>query len=248
MKIIFNADDFGYSRAVNYGVIDAFKVGVLRQATLLTNGKGFDHAINLAKENPTLSLGVHLNLTLGKPLIDGHKTLIGEDGAFLKQNVLWEKVSSIDLNEVEKEWECQINKAINSGAEITSLDSHHFVNEIPGLYEVSVKLAEKHGLAMRLNKSKPQQGILTTDDFTNFFYGENVALEKLIEYIDSKKNEDIVLEFMTHPGYADNQLLKGSSYNQQRVNEVEILTSNLLKEYLKENNIELTNFKTMEGE
>lgn len=248
MKIIFNADDFGYSKAVNYGIIDAFKEGVLRQATLLSNGAGFDHAVALAKENPDLSIGVHLNLTLGKPLLDGHKTLVGKDGLFLKQTVLWDKTGEIDLNEVEKEWTCQIEKAIESGAEITSLDSHHFVNEIPGLYEISVKLAKKYGLAMRLNKSNPPRGILTTDDFTNYFYGDNVELEKLISYIDSKKNEDTILEFMTHPGYVDNQLLSGSSYNLTRTNEVEILTSQRLIDYLKENNIGLTSFKTMKGE
>ena len=27
-KIIFNADDFGYSNGINYGIIDAFKHGV----------------------------------------------------------------------------------------------------------------------------------------------------------------------------------------------------------------------------
>lgn len=248
LEIIFNADDFGYSKAVNYGIYEAFKNGVLRQATLLTNGSGFEHAVCLAKENPDLSVGVHLNLTLGKPLIGNHKTLVGEDGLFLKQSALWERVGNIDLSEVEKEWTCQIEKAIESGAEITSLDSHHFVNEIPGLYEISVKLAEKYGLAMRLNKTNPPQGLLTTDDFTNYFYGENVELEKLISYVDSKKYEDIVLEFMTHPGYVDNQLLNGSSYNKMRINEVEILTSQRLRDYLKENNIGLTSFKKMKGE
>lgn len=248
LKIIFNADDFGYSKAVNYGIIEAFKHGVLRQATLLANGDGFDHAVSLAKENPDLSVGVHLNLTMGKPLVDEHKTLVGEDGVFLKQTELFEKISMIDLSEVEKEWTCQIEKAIESGVEITSLDSHHFVNVIPGLYEISVNLAEKYGLAMRLNKSNPQQGILTTDDFTNYFYGADVALEKLISYIESKKNKEIVLEFMTHPGYVDNQLLSGSSYNMMRINEVEILTSQQLMDYLSENDIELTSFKKMKGE
>ena len=68
MKLIINADDFGYSNGVNYGIIDAFKNGILTSTTCLTNMPGFNHAIQLAKENPNLGIGIHLTLTCGKPL------------------------------------------------------------------------------------------------------------------------------------------------------------------------------------
>lgn len=34
-NLILNADDFGYSNGVNYGIIDAYKNGVLTSTTLM---------------------------------------------------------------------------------------------------------------------------------------------------------------------------------------------------------------------
>ena len=67
-KLIINSDDFGYSRAVNYAVIDAHQEGILTSASLLTNTSSFDHAIQLAKDHPNLGVGIHLNITSLQPL------------------------------------------------------------------------------------------------------------------------------------------------------------------------------------
>src|SRR5699024_11986375 len=84
LKLIINADDFGYSRAVNYGIIDAHKKGVLTSTTLMTNMPGAEHAYKLGKEYNHLGIGVHLTLTCGKPLLDNHQTLVDADGNFKK--------------------------------------------------------------------------------------------------------------------------------------------------------------------
>ncbi len=52
MKLIINADDFGMTKSINYGIIDAFKDGTISSTSMMMNMPGVDHAISLMKENP----------------------------------------------------------------------------------------------------------------------------------------------------------------------------------------------------
>jgi predicted glycoside hydrolase/deacetylase ChbG (UPF0249 family) len=78
IKLIVNADDFGYSRCVNFGIIDAHRDGINNSATMMMNMLGVGHAIELAKENPKLQVGIHLVLTCGKPLLPDVPSLVDE--------------------------------------------------------------------------------------------------------------------------------------------------------------------------
>ena len=53
-KLIINADDFGLSEAVNYGIISAHKTGVVTSTSTMANMPGFEHAMELLKENKKL--------------------------------------------------------------------------------------------------------------------------------------------------------------------------------------------------
>ena len=68
-KLIMNADDFGLSEAVNYGILKGFQDGILTSTTIMANMPGFDHAVEMAKQHPEMHIGVHLNLTCYKPLL-----------------------------------------------------------------------------------------------------------------------------------------------------------------------------------
>ncbi len=65
-RLIVNADDFGRSSAINQAVIRAHREGILTTASLMVNGAAFDEAVELAKQNPTLGVGLHLTLICGK--------------------------------------------------------------------------------------------------------------------------------------------------------------------------------------
>ena len=60
--LIPNADDFGFTRDVNDGIVEAHCHGILTATTLMATGAAFDHAVELARENPELDIGVHLVL------------------------------------------------------------------------------------------------------------------------------------------------------------------------------------------
>jgi len=65
-RLIVNADDFGRSRSINEAVIRAHKEGILTTASLMVNGAAFEEAVELARQNPTLGVGLHLALVCGR--------------------------------------------------------------------------------------------------------------------------------------------------------------------------------------
>jgi predicted glycoside hydrolase/deacetylase ChbG (UPF0249 family) len=68
---ICNADDFGATRGVNRGVIEAHRAGVLTSASLMVNRRASAEAADLAAGHPDLGVGLHVNLTNeGDPVVD----------------------------------------------------------------------------------------------------------------------------------------------------------------------------------
>ena len=64
-RLIVNADDFGRSSSINTAVIRAHREGILTTASLMTNESAFVEAVELARENPSLGVGLHLTLLCG---------------------------------------------------------------------------------------------------------------------------------------------------------------------------------------
>ncbi len=65
-RLIVNADDFGLSASVNAAVIRAHREGILTSASLMVNEPGGMEAVQLARENPRLGVGLHLTLLMGR--------------------------------------------------------------------------------------------------------------------------------------------------------------------------------------
>ncbi|MGH9842971.1 MAG: ChbG/HpnK family deacetylase, partial [Blastocatellia bacterium] len=66
IPLIINGDDFGYSDAVNRAIIQAHREGVLTSASLMVNEHAARQAVELARANPNLAVGLHLVLVLGR--------------------------------------------------------------------------------------------------------------------------------------------------------------------------------------
>ena len=64
-RLIVNADDFGRSRSINRAVLRAHRDGILTTASLMVNEPGFTEAVEMAKDNPRLGVGLHLTLLCG---------------------------------------------------------------------------------------------------------------------------------------------------------------------------------------
>jgi hopanoid biosynthesis associated protein HpnK len=72
-RLIVNADDFGLSTSVNSAVIRAHREGILTSASLMMNEPGCAEAVQLAKDNPALGVGLHLTLLLGHSALSPEK-------------------------------------------------------------------------------------------------------------------------------------------------------------------------------
>jgi chitin disaccharide deacetylase len=151
MKIyaIVNADDFGLAPGVNRGIIEAHERGIVTSTSLMPTGDAFEEAIALARKHEDLSVGVHLTLVEGRPVLPAEKIpslvtangkFIMTPGGFLKR---W-ATGQIRLEEVEKELEAQVAKVVDWGVRIDKLDSHMHLHLLPGIFQSVVEIGRKH--------------------------------------------------------------------------------------------------------
>ena len=99
--LIVNADDFGYCEQRNRGIVKSFQDGIVSSASLLVNAESALEAIQLSKKCG-IPLGLHLNLTEGRPMKTHYKSLTSEEG-FLRGKFGFRealKNGEIDLDEV----------------------------------------------------------------------------------------------------------------------------------------------------
>ena len=150
-NLIVNADDFGWTEGVNRGIVEAFRNGIVTSTSLLANGEAFREAVAAAKSAPGLAVGVHLNLSDGPPTAEPAKvaSLLNREGEFAggPESLLLKRArGGLVLKEVETEWDAQIRKIRDAGISPTHLDGHKHVHMLPGLFEVALKLAKRHGV------------------------------------------------------------------------------------------------------
>jgi hopanoid biosynthesis associated protein HpnK len=151
-NLIVNADDLGWTGGVNRGIAEAHRNGIVTSASLLANGGAFEDAVKLARGAAGLGTGVHLNLSDGAPVAgrEAVPSLVNESGKFAdgpEGLLLKIAMHGLEPEEVEKEWEAQIRKVRDAGVGVTHLDGHKHVHMLPGLFEIALRLAKRHGIA-----------------------------------------------------------------------------------------------------
>jgi hopanoid biosynthesis associated protein HpnK len=137
-RLIINADDFGLSSGVNRAIVEAHDLGIVTSATLMANSLAFDEAVQLAKSANRCSIGCHVVLLDGKPLIDpGRLTSLVEakDGNSFRNGIGGFAVRAlsgrIDSDQVEAEATAQIRKLQSNGIGVSHVDSHKHTHMFP---------------------------------------------------------------------------------------------------------------------
>lgn len=150
-KLIINADDFGLHPSINEGIIKGYSEGMITSTSIMPSAPYFEDAVKLAKENPSLGIGIHLTLVGGvKPVCTkGVNSLINADGVFAEDYTVFAKkwyTGSIKKNEIEKELSMQIEKVLKTGIIPTHIDSHQHMHVLPGIAGIVMRLCQKYGI------------------------------------------------------------------------------------------------------
>ncbi len=155
-SVIFTADDFGLSEALNGAVALAHRRGVLGCASLMAAGPRTREAIAMARKLPGLCLGVHLTLIQGQavlpPKVLPH--LVDSQGGFSHDPVAtgWRYFARPRLlPEIRRELAAQIEVVLASGLPVWHLNGHVNLHLHPRIFPLVVDLAREYGIpAVRL--------------------------------------------------------------------------------------------------
>lgn len=84
--LIVNADDFGVTAGVSRGILDAVRHGIVRSTTAMVNLPGEADLDADAASLRGLGIGLHLNLTWGRPVAPADRvaSLVDGDGRFTR--------------------------------------------------------------------------------------------------------------------------------------------------------------------
>lgn len=247
MKLILNADDFGFSHSVNRGIVEGLSQGLVSSATLMMNTPFTDEAIELARKLKLKNIGIHLNLTYGFSVLPPNEvsSLVDETGRFHYVCMLGYYTQYLDA---KKELRAQIEKFLKSGLKPTHLDYHHYFHEVPNIFKAYLELAKEYNLPVRTMTEESRNlakeyGLLTTDEFSFDFHNDyGVNLETLKQIVKRYKNTDKTVEVLTHIGYIDEYTQNETGYL-VREREIEVLKQ--AKEEGVFDGVELVNFSCL---
>jgi predicted glycoside hydrolase/deacetylase ChbG (UPF0249 family) len=219
-QLIVNADDFGLTRGVSRGILRAHREGLVTSSTALASLPPEPELDAEAAACPRLGLGLHLNLTWGRPVSSPQTvpSLVDAEGRFGRDRAALQERARPD--DVRRESEAQIDAfARRFDRAPTHLDSHHHVHRLPGVMDAIVDVVLAARLPLRsqdagFRDSLRRHGIATTDHFVGDAQAEPYwTTERLLDQLATLPLG--LTELMCHPGLFDDDLAY-SRYGRQR--------------------------------
>jgi predicted glycoside hydrolase/deacetylase ChbG (UPF0249 family) len=263
-RLIFNADDFGFTRDVNDGIVEAHRNGVLTATTLMANGNAFEHAVACASETPSLDVGVHLVLVQGESVSKPGKAMPA---------TLQDLAKALFRRELDVQGEAvaQVRKIVAAGIRPSHIDTHKHTHLLPPVLEAVARIAKefgihwvrrpfdygtgsgatltKRGIAAGMKMMKPRfakalAGLRMTDHFTGFGLTGSLNEAGLITILENLPAG--LTEFMCHPGQCGPELRSAATrLKESRAIELAALTSLEVRRVIEQRGIELTSYRSI---
>lgn len=265
--LIVNADDFGFTRDVNEGILEAHRRGILTATTMMANGAAFEHAVTLARQTPTLDIGCHLVLVGGNSLLPPHAPL-PLDVKSLLAALARGRIA------IESELDAQVRRILDAGLRPTHLDTHKHTHLLPPVLAAVARLGRKYAipwvrrpfdfprhagqvplsrrvlsrglgfLRPKFHRVLEEHGCRTTNHFAGFSITGYLRIAELLALLRDLPPGST--EFMTHPGFCTAELMAAPTrLKQQRQQELEALTSPEAREALKQSGIRLACYRDL---
>src|SRR5437660_6477257 len=259
--LIINADDFGRSHACNAGILRSLAEGVVSSTTLMVPCPWALHAMQLLREHPEISFGVHLTVISDARLYrwgsltsrEKVPSLIDEAGFFYRYERIPEFLAQVKLSELEVEFRAQIEAVLAASLSPTHLD-WHCLDDGGGadIFELTVKLAEAYGLAVRVfhrstGVTLQQRGLPTNDHDVLDSYRLDLV-EKAAWYARALRELPSGLsEWAVHPavGTPEMQAIEPESW-QVRSTDFDFLISQEARSIIEQGEIVLLSYKPLQ--
>lgn len=210
MKLIINADDFGLSKSISDGIILGIQEGYITSTSIMANMPYAEYAVKKAIENDINCIGLHINLTVGNPIIE-NTNIIDEKGVFYynEEQIENPKLTYQDVyNEIMAQIDV-ISNYSNGKLKLDHLDTHHHLMENSNIRQAIIDISKKFNLPIRKENA---QNIKCPDVLYKDFTISNVNVESIRYMVEIYKEKDVVVELMTHPGFIDEYTKSVTSY------------------------------------
>lgn len=244
-KVLFRADDLGYSEGVNYGIEKTVRDGLIRSVGIMTNMEAAAHGVRLL-EGLEVCYGQHTNICNGRPLTDPAliPSLVGENGEFrTSADYRGAEEDFVVLDEVILEIEAQYRRFKElTGREPQYFEGHAVAsrNFFKGLEIV----ARRHGL--KLCPVSFDGSPITVGSTKCYMWLESIRPDydpdACIRRMISSAREDACEIYVCHPGYLDDYILKHSSMLKPRPLEVAAVCNPALKDWINTQGVTLVTY------
>jgi predicted glycoside hydrolase/deacetylase ChbG (UPF0249 family) len=147
--LLVTADDFGLCPQIDEAVCLLHDRGIVHRTSFITGRRGFDRSVERLAARSGLQVGVHLNLTDGRPVLPPRRvpSLVTGTGEFVggrHYRVLANVVAGWSTPaDIRSEWRAQLARARGAGLRITHLDSHGHLHLLPAVREIVLDLLEE---------------------------------------------------------------------------------------------------------
>jgi predicted glycoside hydrolase/deacetylase ChbG (UPF0249 family) len=246
----------------------------------MANMPAFEDAVRVAKDHPRLGVGLHFNITQGPPVAEASRvrSLLDEHGEFFGTStaLLFRALAGkLRISEVELELRAQIERVLQSGLQLTHVDSHKHAHALPQVARAIARVIGDYGIrAVRLPREQwrfdasakwskslgalglaqlcrvsagqlRRSGVRTADAFFGVTQTGFWTRSWLLDLI--ARLPDGVSELMSHPGYEDAELHQTKTrLRASRANELALLTDAEVVAAVREHGVRLISYETGE--
>jgi hopanoid biosynthesis associated protein HpnK len=206
-RLIVNADDFGFTAGIDRAVVEAHTRGIVTSSTLMANGRAFEDAVCLAKTVPRLSVGCHVVLIDGEPVLDAKLlpsiTSAHSDGARfrdgLKSFAARALAGGLHAGEIELEVSAQIRKLQAAGINVSHVDTHKHTHLFPAVVRPLLRAARACGVHAVRNPFGPRKPLKSSELLTRPTLWTRYAEVRILRALATKFRDAAKREGMATP-------------------------------------------------
>jgi len=206
-RLIVNADDFGFTAGVNRAIVEAHTRGIVTSSTLMANGRAFEDAVRLARTVPRLSVGCHVVLIDGEPVLDAAHlpTLAVADsgGARFRDGLISfafrALAGRLDPGEIEAEARAQIRKLRAAGIDVSHVDTHKHTHLFPAVLRPLLRAARACGVHAVRNPFGPRTPLKSSELLTRPNLWTRYAEVRILRTLARKFRDTAQREGMATP-------------------------------------------------